>query len=234
MNEAGASFLIGIGGGTAAGKTLVASLLIRRLAGCEVALLDQDSYYRDHSHLEIDERNRLNFDDPSELDHDLLFSHLERLRAGKSVEKPKYSFATYARTGEVTIVRPAPVIVLEGIFALWDERARRLMDLKIYVEAAADLLFIRRLERDLLERGRSVESVIAQYLDSVRPMHQAHIEPTRAFADFILANDVEQLTAAIDDTLAKRVNRGVLVPSISKPRVRTVAGSAWRTLPGNQ
>ena len=176
-------FVIGVAGGSGSGKTTVVSKLRAQLSPESVAVLDQDSYYKDHSHLSARERAALNFDDPSALDHDLLLFHIQQLRMGKSIAKPVYSFATHRRTQEVTIVEPAAFVIVEGIFALYDSRLRSLMDLRLFIDADLDLRFIRRLQRDIVERGRTAESVIAQYLETVRPMYLQHIEPTREFAD---------------------------------------------------
>jgi uridine kinase len=183
---AGKSFVIGIAGGTGAGKTTIVTE-IRSLYQQEgVSVLDQDSYYRDQSHRSQKERDSLNFDDPSAIDHDLLLLHLEGLRRGNSIEKPCYSFTTHTRTPDVQLIGPAAVVLIEGIFAFFDPRIRRLMDLKLFVDADADVRFIRRLSRDVSKRGRTTGSVIAQYLKSVRPMHNRHIQPTKQFADLVV------------------------------------------------
>jgi len=181
--------LIGIAGGTGSGKTTLATHLLRTLERYSACLLEQDSYYRDRSHLSPSDRAGLNYDEPAAIEHDLLLEHIQTLLSGKSIEKPIYSFDTHTRTDEVQAVPPARVILLEGLFALWDPRARSLMDLKIYVDAAVDLRCLRRARRDVCERGRTIESFIDQYLVTVRAMHQTHIEPTRAYADLILENN---------------------------------------------
>lgn len=191
-------FIIGIGGGTGSGKSLLARRLAERRADLGVAIVDQDSYYRDLGNLSAEARSSINYDDPSALDHDLLFQHFERLTQGQAVEKPRYCFATHARTPEVDRVSPAPLIILEGLYALWDARLRALMGLKVYLTADPDVRLIRRLRRDLLERGRSVESVVAQYLGSVRPMHQFHVEPTKAHADLVLDTTDGALEVAVE------------------------------------
>jgi uridine kinase len=178
-------FLVAIAGGTGAGKTTLAKKLAERYRELGATLMDQDSYYYDLSHLDERARAEVNFDDPAALDHDLLFSHLERLLAGEAVQKPRYAFAIHTRTGEFDRIAANPLIILEGLWALWDARVRALAGLKIYVEADADMRFIRRLRRDVEERGRTWESVVAQYSASVRPMHHLHVEPTRAFADLV-------------------------------------------------
>jgi len=185
-----APILIGIAGGTGSGKTTLASHLLRSFANEGACLLEQDSYYLDRSHLTPAERAGLNYDEPSAIEHDLILEHIRSLLSGKSIEKPIYSFKTHTRTGETQAVPSARVILLEGLFALWDPRARELMDLKIYVDAAVDLRCLRRALRDVCERGRTIESFVDQYLLTVRAMHQQHIEPTKAYADLVLENNV--------------------------------------------
>jgi len=181
--------LIGIAGGTGSGKTTLAVDLLRRYAREGACLLEQDSYYLDRSHLSAREREGINYDEPEAIEHDLLLEHVKSLMSGKAIEKPVYCFKTHTRSREVQVVDPRPVILLEGLFALWDPRARLLMDLKIYVDAAADLRFLRRARRDVCERGRTINSVIEQYLGTVRPMHEVHIEPTKTYADLVVEND---------------------------------------------
>ncbi len=194
------STFIGIAGGTGSGKTTVTRILRERFSHAGIAVIDQDSYYVDRGHLPEAERDNANFDEPAAIDHDLLFEHMRRLLSSEAIDKPRYSYLTHRRLGESDRVVPAPFVIVEGLYALWDPRLRDLMDLKIYVAAHADLRVIRRMERDLRERGRTPDSVIRQYLVSVRPMHEQHIEPTRAFADLVIENvgDLGELTAALD------------------------------------
>jgi uridine kinase len=189
MTIARTPILIGIAGGTGSGKTTLASHLLRSFADEGACLLEQDSYYLDRSHLSPSERAGLNFDEPAAIEHDLLLEHIKTLLSGKSIEKPVYSFKTHTRTRETEVVPPARIILVEGLFALWDSRARELMDLKIYVDAAVDLRCLRRALRDVCERGRTIESFVNQYLVTVRAMHQQHIEPTKAHADLVLENN---------------------------------------------
>jgi uridine kinase len=206
MSNPGQPLVVGIAGGTGSGKTVVATNLAKRYAQIGVLILDQDSYYRDQRHLSEAERTLVNYDEPQVVDHDLLFHHLQQLIAGQPIEKPRYRFATHTRDPEWEVVHPRPIIFVEGLFALWYSPLRSLMDLKVYVEADPDMRFIRRLRRDVLERGRTVESVIAQYLKTVRPMHLAHIEPTKAYADVVVDNteSLEQAVTLIDRAIAKR------------------------------
>ena len=180
------SVAVGIAGGTGAGKTTLARLLAEALG--QVIVLDLDSYYLDRSELSRESRDRLNFDEPGAFDVTLLVHHLRQLRAGCPVEKPRYSFEHHARTG-VETVSPAPVVLVEGLLALWWEELRGVFDLKIYVDASPDLRVQRRIQRDVEFRGRSVESVRRQYEVTVRPMHELYVAPTRAHADLVLVND---------------------------------------------
>jgi uridine kinase len=196
--------VVGIAGGTGAGKRCVSEarrLLVQRNGS--VSILDQDSYYRDLSHLREIERQKVNFDDPAALDHDLLLAHLLDLIAGKAIRKPRYCFVSHTRLAAFDTISPASTVIVEGIFGLFDSRARSLMDYNVFVDVAADLRFIRRLRRDLEGRGRTVDSVITQYLTSVRPMHDLYIEPTKAFADVVLQNEgsLQQLAVAVQTCL---------------------------------
>ena len=192
--------IIGIAGGTGSGKTSVSDILRRRYEGTGVAVLNHDSYYVDHSDMSEEERRSFNYDHPSAVDHDLLLKHLEQLVNGSDVERPCYCFSTHTRRSETVLIKPAAVILVEGIFALWDPRLRSHMNLKIYVDADPDLRFIRRLQRDIVERGRTVESVVEQYLESVRPMHQIFVEPTKAHASHVVDNSgsFRDLTTLLD------------------------------------
>jgi uridine kinase len=199
-------FIIGIGGGTGAGKTTLARRLALLYADPGAVILDQDSYYRDQSHMTFEQRILTNYDEPAALDDDLLLRHLQRLAAGESIQKPRYCFVTHIRTPEVEEFLPAPIVILEGLLALWDERVRGLMGLKIFVDADADFRLMRRLIRDVHERGRTLESTVAQYRDSIRPMHRRYVEPTKTYADLVVdTTDVtlEEWLAPIDRILSK-------------------------------
>jgi uridine kinase len=178
--------LIGIGGGTGSGKTTVANKIIKKVGQQKCALLPMDNYYRDMSHLTFEERKKINYDHPNVIEHELLKEHLENLLKGYSVEIPTYDFVNYVRKKEQIHFSPKNVIIVEGIFALYYEEISRLYGLSVYVDAESDIRFIRRLMRDVKERGRTMESVINQYLETVKPMHDAHVEPTKRKADIIV------------------------------------------------
>ncbi len=177
---------IGVAGGTGSGKTTVALKILERVGFDRIAYLPHDAYYRDASNLPPAERSQLNFDHPDALDNDLLIQHLRQLQAGHAVDIPVYDFKTHTRLAETRRVEPQPVILVEGILIFADKRLRDLMDVKIFVDADADLRFIRRLQRDISERGRAPESVISQYLRTVRPMHLEFVEPSKRYADVII------------------------------------------------
>lgn len=180
-----APFLVGIAGGTASGKTSVAKKLAEALKAHAV-LIDLDSYYRDLSDLPFEERRVFNFDHPDAFDFPLLARHLDELIAGRPIEKPMYSFVEHTRTKQTTKVKPAKVILLEGILVLDNPALRQRCQMKIYVDTPDDVRLARRLMRDIHERGRSFETVIEQYMASVRPMHHGFIEPSKRFADMII------------------------------------------------
>ena len=202
------SFIVGIGGGTGAGKTTLALALQERFAPGETVLIDQDAYYRDRSHLSPGERNGLNFDDPAAYDNDLLISHLNQLLSGRPIERPVYDFTNHCRRHETERLAPRAILIVEGIMVLADPRLRRLMDLKIFVEASADLRFIRRLLRDTAERGRTLTSVITQYLESVRSMHLIYVEPSRQYADLVISGEALDEVAIV--ALVQRIRGQVL------------------------
>jgi len=180
------SVTIGVAGGTGSGKTTVAQTILSRVGPERIAHLEQDAYYRDLSHLPLEERTRLNFDHPDALETELLVAHLRQLIHGYAVEVPRYDFTTYTRLSQTRHVEPKPVILVEGLLILAEKALRNLLDIKVYVDTDADLRLIRRLRRDLIERGRSIESVINQYLETVRPMHLEFVEPSKRYADIII------------------------------------------------
>jgi len=178
--------VIGIAGGSGSGKTTVAQALMERVGAEHVAFLPHDAYYHDFSHLPPEARARVNYDHPDSLETPLLIAHIERLKAGEPIERPIYDFTRHARAPETVRVEPRPIILVEGILIFAEPALRRLLDIKIYVDTDADLRFIRRLLRDVEERGRTVESVIQQYLETVRPMHLEFVEPSKRYADIIV------------------------------------------------
>jgi len=178
--------VIGVAGGTGSGKTTVAQEILKRAGTEKISLIQHDAYYKDLSDLPPAQRAMQNFDHPDALDNRLLISHLQELKAGKAVEVPVYDFTNHTRTSETRRIEPHRVVLLEGILIFADEALRKLMDVKIYVDTDADIRFIRRLERDLAERGRTMESVIRQYMATVRPMHQEFVEPSKRYADVII------------------------------------------------
>ncbi|ANZ33229.1 uridine kinase [Staphylococcus carnosus] len=181
-----ATTIIGIAGGSGSGKTSVTNEILHNLEGHSVALIAQDYYYKDQSHLTFEERLKTNYDHPFAFDNDLLIQNLMDLRNGIPVEVPTYDYVNHTRSAETIAFQPKDVIIVEGIFALENKTLRDLMDVKIYVDTDADLRILRRLMRDTKERGRSMESVIEQYLNVVRPMHNQFIEPTKRYADIII------------------------------------------------
>lgn len=178
--------ILGVAGGSGSGKTTVVNQIIRGLEPIPVSVLHHDSYYRDRPELTDEERARINYDHPDSLETPLLAEHLRKLLAGQAVDEPVYDFTTHSRTSETRRIEPTPIVILDGILILAEPELRDLMDIKVYVETDSDLRFIRRLLRDTKERGRSVESVIRQYQETVRPMHLQFVEPSRRNADVIV------------------------------------------------
>lgn len=178
--------IIGICGGTGSGKTTVARRILENVRDDYVIFLQQDSYYRNLGDMPLELRHQINFDHPDALDNDLFINHVKALRAGEAIEMPVYDFSTHSRKNETIHIEPKPILILEGILIFVDAALRELMDIKIFVDTDDDLRFIRRLQRDVHERGRTVESVIKQYLDTVRPMHEQFVEPSKRFADVII------------------------------------------------
>jgi uridine kinase len=177
--------VIGVAGGTGSGKTTIARKLVEHFAD-SVVLLEQDSYYKDQSHLSMEERMKTNYDHPLAFDYDLLYEHIEKLLRYEPIDKPIYDFALHTRAPETVHLEPKDVIIIEGILILDDEKLRNLMDIKIFVDTDADVRILRRIERDVQERGRTLESVIEQYLNVVRPMHMQFVEPSKRYADIII------------------------------------------------
>ena len=183
--------LIGVAGGTGSGKTTLCKRFIKQ-SSLDAGLICHDSYYKDLSHLPIKKRDHRNFDHPDAIDNDLFCSHLEDLKRKRSVNIPEYDFATHTRIGRSMKFYPADIILIEGIMLFYDARIRELFDYKIYLELDSDVRFIRRLKRDIDERGRSMNSVIEQYLSTVKPMYIKFVEPTKNYADVIISGDDSQ------------------------------------------
>ena len=178
--------IIGIAGGTGSGKTTVVKRIIESLPAGEVSVLPQDSYYKDSSHIPPEERQKINFDEPAAFDWDLLLSQLKQLREGKSIEVPTYSYLTCTRQPETVPMQPRDVVIVEGILVFSDARLRKMMDIKVFVDADADDRLIRVINRDCIERGRTPEMVVARYERVLKPMHNMYIEPAKRFADLII------------------------------------------------
>lgn len=208
----GQPLFLGVAGGSGSGKSTIVERIVAGLAPHPVTLIRHDAYYRDSSELSAEERGQLNFDHPDSLETDLLLSHLDRLRDGESVEIPIYDFTTHSRTERTRTAAPTPVVIIDGILVLAHQGIRDRLDIKIFVDTDADIRFIRRLGRDLEERGRTLESVVRQYAATVRPMHLEFVEPSKRHADVIVPVGAEN-HVAIDMVVTKL--RGVLEPSFS-------------------
>ncbi len=181
--------IIGIAGGTGSGKTTVVNQIVKEFDNEDVGIISQDSYYKDNAHLSLEERAKINFDHPRAIDFDLLYDHLTALKRGETVEQPVYSFVQHTRTGDTILTHPRKVMIVEGILIFNDPRLRDLFDVKIYVHADSDERLIRRVRRDINERGRTVDEVLTRYQNTLKPMHEQFIEPTKAYADLIIPND---------------------------------------------
>src|SRR6059058_2894938 len=178
--------IIGICGGTGSGKTTIANRILESVSADEVVFIQQDLYYRDLKDMPLDYRNAANFDHPDALDNDLLVNHLKRLNAGEPVELPIYDFRTHSRLPATTLVDPKPIVIVEGILIFAEPRLREEMEIKVFVDTPDDIRFIRRLRRDIAERGRTLDSVIEQYIGTVRPLHHEFVEPSKRNADIIV------------------------------------------------
>jgi len=220
--------IIGIAGGSGSGKSTVARNVAEHLTTSSVAFIDMDAYYKNFTSLSLDERRKLNWDHPDAFDYDLLCSHLDALSKREAIEKPEYDFVTHLRRAEPTRVEPADVVVIDGILLFVDERVRELCDVKVFVDAEADIRLIRRIERDTHVRGRPLDEIIEQYLSTVQPMHLQFVEPSKRYADVIVprgghnAIAIEMIVAKIQ----RRLQRAVLgrearhTPSAQRPAPR--------------
>lgn len=189
--------IIGIGGGTGCGKTTVVNQILNELPAGEVGIISQDSYYKDTSHLTYDQRIKINFDHPRSIDFELLENHLKELKKGNTIEQPVYSFVQHNRTGDTIVTHPRKVMIVEGILILTNPELREMFDIKIFVHADSDERLIRRLKRDIAERGRDIDEVLTRYQTTLKPMHQQFIEPMKEYADLIIPNN-KYNTVAID------------------------------------
>lgn len=193
--------VIGVAGGSGSGKTTVSRAILDRVGREQIAFLSHDSYYRDLSHLPFEERVHVNFDHPDAFDNELFLRHIDWLLSGETIDVPLYDFASYTRLPGSNPVAPRTVILLEGILLFVDAELRRRMDIKLFVDAESDLRILRRLQRDVRERGRTVESIVEQYLRTVRPMHLEFVEPSKRYADVIIPRGIN--TIAIDMVVAR-------------------------------
>ena len=197
--------IIGIAGGSASGKTSISRRLKKQFDNeRSVLIIRQDDYYKDQSDKPMEERIKTNYDHPFAFDNDLLLEHIQKLSAGETVEKPTYDFVNHTRSDVTETCYPCDVLILEGLFVLEDENIRNLLDIKIFVDTDADVRFIRRLIRDVKERGREVDNIVSQYLDTVRPMHEQFIEPSKRYADIIIPEGGHNLVAI--DLLVTKIN----------------------------
>jgi uridine kinase len=197
--------VIGVAGGSGSGKTTVTNAILERVGRERIALLPHDSYYNDLAHLPLEQRARVNFDHPDSFDNQLYIQHIDALLRGESVAMPTYNYTSYVRLAETDSVPSQPVILLEGILIYADAALRQRMDIKLYVDAESDLRIIRRIQRDTTSRGRTVESVIEQYLRTVRPMHLEFVEPSKRYADIIIPSG--GLNRIAIDMVATRIER---------------------------
>lgn len=197
-------FVIGVAGGSGSGKSTVTREMLACIGPDKAVVVMQDDYYLDQTRLSPEERHKTNYDHPQAFDWPLMVQQVQALCRGEPINMPVYDFTQHNRSSQTMTVKPAPVIVVEGLFALFDAQLRELMSLKVFVDTAADVRLIRRLQRDTSERGRSAESVIQQYLDTVRPMHQQFVEPTRRHADVILPHGANK--PAVDIITAKVIS----------------------------
>lgn len=201
--------IIGIAGGTGSGKTTVVNKIINSLPAGEVAVLPQDSYYKDSSHVPVEERSKINFDEPAAIEWSLLVDHIKQLKEGKSIEMPTYSYLTCTRQAETVTVAPREVVIVEGILVLTDPVLREMMDVKVFVDADADDRLIRVIARDCVERGRTPMMVLNRYQDVLKPMHEMYIEPTKRHADLIVPQGGSNVVAIqlLTDYIESRLRR---------------------------
>lgn len=207
--------IIGIAGGTGSGKTTVVNKIIESLPKDEVTVIPQDSYYNDNAHIPLEERLKMNYDEPSSIEWPLLCRHLKQLREGKSIERPTYDFLTCSRLKETVTLNPRDVVVVEGILVLTDVALREMMDVKVFVDADADERLIRVIQRDCIERGRTPQMVIDRYQETLKPMHELYIEPSKRYADLIVPQGGNNKVAIM---LLTDYIRSLLSNGINNPR----------------
>ncbi len=195
--------IIGICGGTASGKTVFSKKILELLGPDAIIYLEHDAYYKGLHELPAELQAEKNFDHPDSLDNDLFIQHLKRLQANKAIERPIYDFTTHSRTSETYRIEPKPVILVDGILILAIKELRRMFDIRVYIDADADIRLARRLKRDLFERGRSAESVLAQYFKTVRPMHELFVEPSKNYADIIIHGKMKRQNTGLDLLVTK-------------------------------
>ncbi|HOE35079.1 MAG: uridine kinase [Chloroflexi bacterium] len=202
MDKTALPLVIGIAGGSGSGKTTLAQSILDAIGRDRIAFLPHDAYYRDQTQLSFEERLKVNYDHPDALETDLLIRHILALKAGKVIERPVYDFKLYTRASEIMLIEPRQIIMVEGILLFYEPQLRKLFDMKVYVDADPDICFIRRLTRDIEERGRSVESVVQQYLSTVRPSYIEFVEPSKRFADIIIPEGGKN-TVALNMVIAR-------------------------------
>ncbi len=202
--------IIGIAGGTGSGKTTVVNKIINSLPAGEVAVMPQDSYYKDSSHIPPEERSKINFDEPAAIEWTLLVEHLRQLKEGKTIQMPTYSYLTCTRQEETVAVAPSDVVIVEGILVLTDPTIRNMLDIKVFVDADPDDRLIRVIARDCIERGRTPEIVINRYQDILKPMHMQYIEPSKRYADLIIPQGGSNIVAInlLTDYIESRLRHG--------------------------
>ncbi len=202
MDKTTQPLVIGIAGASGSGKTTLASSILDAIGRDKIAFLPHDAYYRDQAELSYAERLKINYDHPDSLETDLLIKHIIALKAGKPVKRPVYDYIQHTRSAEVVTIEPCQIIMVEGILIFWEAKLRKIFDMKVFVETDSDICFIRRLTRDIEERGRTVESVVNQYLTTVRPSYIDFVEPSKRFADVIIPEGGKN-TVALDMVIAR-------------------------------
>ncbi len=214
MSSPSTSLVIGVAGGTGSGKTTVATVILKRVGAQNIAYVPHDAYYRNFADLPRAQRDIINWDHPDSLETELMIEHVRALKAGRAVDLPVYDFTTHSRSGQFVHLEPQPIILVEGILIFAEPRLRELFDVKIFVDTDADIRFIRRLQRDIAERGRTAQSVIQQYLRTVRPMHLEFVEPSKRYSDVIIPEG--GLNEVAMDMVVARI-QALLGPPVTPP-----------------